>query len=159
MPPFQYVMLLQKVKMIEHLPLEGKQFLLKLTNHLWVTGSFPDVWEMATILAFKKPGKSGKLPSDYRPIALTSCICKIYERMVNVRLQWCLEKKGCLSSFQHGFRKKQDLSLSEKLLFVYYRAKFHSPMRRSHAHKTSRRKNNLSDITKSENLIIIKVLY
>ena len=45
------------------------------------------------------------LPQSYRPIALTSCVCKLFERMVNNRLVWYLESKNLLSNRQFGFRK------------------------------------------------------
>ena len=92
--------------MLKHLPNESKTFLLKVYNKIWIEHEFPD-WKNAFILPFRKPGKSGQLPSDFRPIALTSCICKLFERMINVRLQWYLESKGCLSPFQHGYRNKR----------------------------------------------------
>ena len=44
-----------------------------------------------------KPGKDTSDPSNYRPIALTSCICKVMERMINSRLVWYLERNKLLS--------------------------------------------------------------
>ena len=52
-----------------------------------------------------KPNKDLSDPTNYRPIALTSCLCKTMERMVNDRLVWVLESKKLLSKFQCGFRK------------------------------------------------------
>ena len=52
-------------------------------------------------------GKDPKNPTNYRPIALTSCLCKTMERMVNARLMWCLESEGHLSDVQCGFRKNR----------------------------------------------------
>ena len=56
-------------------------------------------------LPFLKPGKDPNLPSSYRPISLTSCNCKLFERLVNHRLMWFLEKNNILCPEQSGFRK------------------------------------------------------
>ena len=41
-----------------------------------------------------KPNKDLFDPTNYRPIALTSCLCKTIGRMVNDRLVWVLETKN-----------------------------------------------------------------
>ncbi|KAG7166390.1 putative RNA-directed DNA polymerase from transposon BS-like 3, partial [Homarus americanus] len=43
--------------------------------------SFLSSWQEATVVPFKKTGREGLHPLDYRPIALTSCICKLFEKM------------------------------------------------------------------------------
>ena len=45
-------------------------------------------------------------PSAFRPIAFTSCLCKVTARMVKRRL-FVLEAKGFLGDEQPGFRKYQ----------------------------------------------------
>ena len=50
-------------------------------------------------------GKDSKDPSTYRPIALTSCVCKTMERMINDRLVWFLESSSLIMETQSGFRK------------------------------------------------------
>jgi len=56
---------------------------------------------------FQKPGKDKSDSSNYRPIALTSCICKIMERMINDRLVWYLERNNFITPVQSGFRKQR----------------------------------------------------
>ena len=46
----------------------------------------------------------GTQPKDYRPIALTSSICNLLERMIKFRLMWYYEPKSILSPSQFGFR-------------------------------------------------------
>ena len=91
--------------MLRHIPNETKLFVIDLINRIWRESNFPDVWEIANVLPFCKPGKDRFVPTSYRPIALTSCLCKLMEKMVNVRLVWFLECKSILSPAQCGFRK------------------------------------------------------
>ena len=53
-------------------------------------------------------------PNNYRPIALTSFLCKTLERMMNKRLTWFLESNNHISQFQSGFRF--DRSTTENLV-------------------------------------------
>ena len=93
-------------EMIKHLNEPEKIFLLKI-NKIWETGILPKDWKVSLIIPVKKPNKNANEATSYRPIALTSCICKLMEKMVNARLVWYLEKNGLLSPFQYGFRKNR----------------------------------------------------
>jgi hypothetical protein len=92
-------------QLIKHLPENSLEILLKVYNRIWTTGDFPASWRKALIIPIPKPGKDHSNPSNYRPIALTSCICKLMEKMVNRRLMWKLETDGLLANEQCGFRK------------------------------------------------------
>ena len=88
-----------------HLPDSALKFMLHTFNDLWTTGAYPESWREAIVVALPKPGKSRTDPSNYRPISLTSCLGKIFERMVGKRLSWFLEHNKLLSKYQSGFRK------------------------------------------------------
>ena len=92
------------ISMIKHLTTPAKHTLLKALNKLWKASVYPEQWSKEIKLHFLKPGKDPNLPSSYCPISLTSCICKLFERMVNHRLMWFLEK-NILCPEQSGFRK------------------------------------------------------
>ena len=74
-------------------------------NDIWTSGDLPSIWKLATVIPIPKPNKDHTDPSNYRPIALTSCVCKTMERMVNDRLVWFLESNGLLANIQCGFRQ------------------------------------------------------
>ena len=95
-------------QMLKHLPDPALKTLLEIFNNIWLTGNFPTVWSEATIIPIPKPGKDHTDPNNYRPIALTSCICKTFERIVNYRLVWFLEKNKLFTEFQSGFRKQRN---------------------------------------------------
>ena len=67
----------------------------------WGSKNSPQV----TVIPIPKPNKDHTDPLSYRPIALTSCLCKVLERMINTRLIWYLEKYRILDRSQCGFRK------------------------------------------------------
>lgn len=91
--------------MIKSLPDISVEFLLALYNRMWTEDTFPTVWRDAIMHPFIKKGKDPLNVLSYRPIALTSAVCKLFERMVNVRLVWVIEKEGVLHQNQFGFRK------------------------------------------------------
>ena len=49
------------------------------------------------MIPIPKPGKDPTNPTNNHPIALTSCICKTMERMINRRLVWYLESHKLLT--------------------------------------------------------------
>ena len=91
---------------LKHLPDRSFNCLLKIFNQIWQTDVLPDSWKEAVVIHIPKPGKNSTNPSNYRPIALTSCICKTMERMVNDRLVLFLEKNKLISIHQSGFRRE-----------------------------------------------------
>ncbi|GFN84374.1 RNA-directed DNA polymerase from mobile element jockey [Plakobranchus ocellatus] len=92
-------------QLLRHLPESCLHTLLKLFNNIWTTGDISPSWREASVVPIPKPGKDPSDRSNYRPIALTSCLCKILERMVNDRLVHVLESRNLLSNLQCGFRK------------------------------------------------------
>ena len=70
-------------------------------------GLFPKAWSHAIVIPIIKPGKDPRLPTNYRPISLTSCICKLIEKMVNARLMWYIETNCILTPTQSGARKNR----------------------------------------------------
>ena len=72
---------------------------------MWLRGDFPALWRIAIVLLFLKLDKDHLRWNNYRPIALTSCLCKLQEKRVNNRLMWFLEQTGRLHPNQYGFRQ------------------------------------------------------
>ena len=71
--------------------------------------------EAAIILVFKSGEKY--LPSNYRPISLTSVLSKVIEKIIRKRVLTFLSHRGYLNNTQHAFRSGQ--SCLSALLDVY----------------------------------------
>ena len=93
---------------LKNFPRSSLNTLLNIYNHIWQTNIFPVAWREAIIIPIPKPNKEKTNPLNYRPIALTSCLCKIMERMVNNRLSWYLERNNIISPYQNGFRHRRN---------------------------------------------------
>ncbi|GFV93012.1 probable RNA-directed DNA polymerase from transposon X-element [Trichonephila clavipes] len=92
-------------ELLRHLNEDSLVSLLYLFNRIWREQVYPTQWQEAIVIPILRPGKDPKNPLSYRPIALTSCLCKTLERMVNARFVYELEKNKCIPLFQIGFRK------------------------------------------------------
>ena len=80
---------------------------LRLANLIWETGAMPSSFLHAIIVPVLKPDKPADEAKSYRPIALTSCLAKIVERLVVNRLVYHLESTNTLSAVQSGFRSNR----------------------------------------------------
>ena len=92
---------------IKHFPTATLVLLLGLFNAMFSSGTFPKRWREAYIVPIPKPNKDLSDPQSYRPISLTNCLCKTFERIITARLMWYLEKNKLLDDVQSGFRRQR----------------------------------------------------
>jgi len=83
------------------------ELILQLFNFIFNRRVFPKSWLISIIIPFSKEGKDPAFPSNYRPISLTCCLCKLLEKIINVRLMWYLESEKNITCIQSGFRKNR----------------------------------------------------
>ncbi len=102
--------------MIMHSHYTLLQCLLYLYNKIWNNHEIPSTWKEATIIPILKPNKCATEPKNYRPISLTSCLGKLLEKMVAIRLTKILEDNN-LANEQYGFRRAY--STMQPLLKLY----------------------------------------
>ena len=79
--------------------------LLAIFNLSFSSGISPQASRTAFIIPILKYGKPASDLASYRPISLTSCIGKLFERMVAERLSHLAETRGMFDPQQAGFRK------------------------------------------------------
>ena len=106
--------------MLKHLPRSGMDFLLHIFNLSMSSHSFPSIWKTSSIIPIHRMGKPLDSPASFRPISLTSCVSKLFERIILSRLLFFLESNSILSPGQAGFRPRwstldQILCLSQSI--------------------------------------------
>ncbi|GFU13641.1 putative RNA-directed DNA polymerase from transposon X-element [Trichonephila clavipes] len=110
-------------ELLHHLNEDSLISLLYLFNRIWREQVYPTQGQEAIVIPILKPGKDPKDPLSYRPIALTSCLCKTLEHMVNARFVYQLEKHRCIPLFQSGFRKGR--STLDNIIMLKNKASFY----------------------------------
>ena len=89
---------------LKHLPRSGMDFLLHIFNFSWYSHSFPSIWKTSSIIPIHKMGKPLDCSAFFRPISLTSCVSKLFERIILSCLLFILKSNSILSPSQAGFR-------------------------------------------------------
>ena len=74
-----------------------------LFNKTMLTSQLPDEWKRAEIRPIYKKKGSKLDPSNYRPISLTSVVCKVFEKVIKNHLCSHLIDQDLLSRHQFGF--------------------------------------------------------
>ena len=77
--------------------------LSQLFNQSMSSGTLHRDWTAANITPIYKKGERC-LACNYRPISLTSIVVKVMERIICKQLISALERSGCISDNQFGFR-------------------------------------------------------
>ncbi|MCG7878314.1 MAG: reverse transcriptase family protein, partial [Candidatus Thiodiazotropha endolucinida] len=70
------------------------------------TGRVPKDWTTAYVCPLFKKGDTS-LASNYRPISLTSILCKVLEHIVTTNVVSHMDQHNLLYDLQHGFRTKR----------------------------------------------------
>ena len=100
-----------------------------LFKHSLTTGEVPAAWREANITPLHKKGSRVEA-SNYRPISLTSCVCKVLESILKDAMLSHLIINGLLCSNQHGFvpRRSCTTNLLETMDYITYQLSQKKPV-------------------------------
>ena len=80
-----------------------------LFNHILQTGSFPTEWSKAYLKPLFKKGNRLE-PENYRGIAISPCLGKAFNALINNRLETLMDDKGISNDMQIGFERNHRIS-------------------------------------------------
>jgi hypothetical protein len=84
--------------------------LTRIFNSSFESGTVPKDWRIGQITALFKKG-SKTLPSNYRPVSLTSVICKTMEKLIRKRIVDHMNEHELFSPRQFGFMSGRSTTL------------------------------------------------
>ena len=92
--------------------------LQQLFNTCLTDGTIPQIWKKAKVTPIHKKGSKTEA-KNYRPISLTSILCKVYEKIVRDRILTSVGNN--ISKYQHGFVKSKSClsNLLQAADFIY----------------------------------------
>lgn len=90
---------------IDKLPKSSQKGLLPIFNRMFMESSYPEK-SKDTFVKFIPMGGGG-----YRPIFLTSCVAKFFERMFQIRLDYMAETNWWLPDYQFGFGARKIIKM------------------------------------------------
>ena len=79
--------------------------LVQLFNKLLQIEKIPDEWNLSIIVPIFKKGDRNNF-NNYRGISLTSCVSKIFNRVISMHISYFVENEDLLSEVQGGFRSQ-----------------------------------------------------
>jgi hypothetical protein len=65
-------------------------------------GKLPQDWKRSVIFPIKKKS-SARTVDDFRPISITSCLCRTFERIIRASVIDFMDRNELINSSQHGF--------------------------------------------------------
>ena len=92
------------------------KLLKEMSTPLLEKGIVPSEWKKANITLLFKKGSRNK-PENYRPVSLTSVLCKLLETLIRDHMVEFLVKHKLINTSQHGFLKSR--SCLTNLLYFF----------------------------------------
>jgi hypothetical protein len=102
--------------MLKNMPYEAKNFLLKIMNECLKEGKIPSKWKSSIIKMIPKKSNDKHNIDNYRPISITPCAMRLFERVLLERLKKHLDENNIIVKQQSGFREKR--STRDNLFFL-----------------------------------------
>jgi len=78
--------------LLHNFPLSALIYILHIYNNIWNCGRLPKTWKHSLVVPILKPGNDKFKLNSYRPISLLNVMCKMLEKIIDIRLRWFLEK-------------------------------------------------------------------
>ena len=103
-------------RLLTNTPEKFRIALVHFFNQCFQEGYVPSYWKQAHVVPLLKDGKLATDPDSYRPISLTPTISKVFERILNNRLEHFIEDNNILPNTQSGFRKFR--STTDNLVYL-----------------------------------------
>jgi len=89
--------------LIGHAPEPAIRVLARVFDFLWVNGVLPTQWKVANLFVLYKGAGDRSRADSYRPISLTSVVCKLYERLILARMVASFHLDPAQAGFRAGF--------------------------------------------------------
>ena len=89
-------------------------------NSLLEHSKVPDVWLDSHITPIYKPGKVKTAPAAYRPVGITSTLCRVFEKRLNTAIDHHLESNNLIDDSQHGFRRGRSCETNLLVVMEYH---------------------------------------
>jgi hypothetical protein len=103
------------------MPKEFSNQVLRLFNLSLINEKIPKNWSLSYVTMIPKKSDDKSDPGNYRPISLTSCLGKLCERLILIRLEKFLRKNNIIIKQQSGFRTKRQTS--DNIVFLTQKIK------------------------------------
>lgn len=91
---------------LKHIPMKIIYNYTIIFNNLLNHSIFPDRWKTAKVVALLKKNKDKEAPASYRPISLLPNNSKVFEIIINNRINDFCQKEHIIPDCQFGFRKQ-----------------------------------------------------
>lgn len=98
------------IRTVKKLPPAAIHFLTLIFNFCFHNCYFPTAWKKSKTIPIPKPGKDSTLVSSYRPIALLSCLSKLFEKSILNYLLYEFSYINPFKDYQFGFRSGHSTS-------------------------------------------------